>query len=84
VAFGAPCNSQMSDGSTPLHLAAQNGLLEVCKELVERGNAALTLTNKAKQTAFEIAGSNEVRMYLVEKLKERQKQKEKGLWDSLL
>lgn len=74
----------MNDGSTPLHLAAQNGMFEVCKELVETGNASLTILNKAKQTPYEIAASNEIRTYLAAKLKERQTQKEKGLWTAQL
>ena len=41
--------------STPLHMAAQQGNLEVAKALVEANDALSDITNNFGQTAYDIA-----------------------------
>lgn len=62
--LGASVHLLDSQGSTPLHHAAKNGHLDLCRVLIENG-APAHLTNKQNQTAYDIAENHLVRQYLL-------------------
>lgn len=62
ISFGADLESVNNNGEAPLHWAAVNGQLELCKLLVEAG-ADFLKANGLNKTASEVAydmGLNQV------------------------
>ncbi|XP_071919132.1 uncharacterized protein [Coffea arabica] len=65
VNFGVPIKSHNRKGMTALHYAAQGSHLELVKYLIKKG-ANIDAKNKAGKTPVDLAGSEEIRAFLVQ------------------
>ncbi|CDP14954.1 unnamed protein product [Coffea canephora] len=62
---GVPIKSHNRKGMTALHYAAQGSHLELVKYLIKKG-ATIDAKNKAGKTPVDLAGSEEIRAFLVQ------------------